>query len=155
MRTRKWAVRLAGIAAVGALMTGCGIGGGGYQATGTSSQDTALQNTVQQYLTIRAQHNWAQIGPYLTGDALSALQASIPSIQKAGATDTLSNVQVTPKWVSPDGTLAVVQAQYELTRSVANTGTSVDAVTTVYNLSYLAGRWRIYNTSTVLTTPQP
>lgn len=154
MLTRQWAVCVAGIAAVGALMTGCGIGGS-YQATGTKAQDAALTTTIQQYLTIRAQHNWSAIGPYLTGDALSALQTSIPSIQKAGATDTLSSVQVTPKWVSPDGTLAVVEAQYELTRSVANTGTSVDAVATVYNLSYLSGRWRIYNTSTVLTTPQP
>ncbi len=154
MRKGRWAVRIVGIAAVGALTAGCGFGGG-YQATGTPAQDSALSQTVQQYLTIRAEHDWNQLGPYVTGDALSALQSSIPSIQKADATETLADVKVTPKWVSPDGTLAVVEAQYILTYSVANTGTSVDAINAVYNLSYLAGRWRIYNISTVLTTPQP
>jgi len=66
MLTRKWAGRVVGIAAIGALMTGCGIGSG-YQATGTKAQDAALTTAIQQYLTIRAQHNWSAIGPYLTG----------------------------------------------------------------------------------------
>ncbi len=149
----KWSGRLMGLAILSTILSGCGFSH--YQPTGTRTQDTALTATVQHYLTIRAQHNWPQIGPYLTGDALAALQSSIASINHASATDTLQSVQIIPKWVSPDGTLAVVEAHYLLSRSVSNTGTTVDAITSVLNLAYLSGQWRIYSISTVTTTPQP
>ncbi|WP_166792772.1 hypothetical protein, partial [Methylacidiphilum caldifontis] len=99
--------------------------------------------------------NWPALGPLISGDALTSLEAAIPAINQAGAVDTLANVSVSPEWVSPNGQLAVAEAHYQLTRSVTSTGTSVSDVTATFELAQIAGHWRIYSVSTVMDQPVP